>query len=95
MQDQVGNVGGTMTKGAYAQMAISGAMLRVRATPRARRPGLDHAEGVFRIAVTAPADEGRANAAVTEALAHALGVAKTRLTLISGATARDKVFRLD
>ena len=84
-----------MTKGAYADLAITGAVLRVRATPRARRPGLDYAEGVFRVAVTAPADEGRANAAVTEALAHALGVAKTRLTLVGGAAARDKLFRLD
>lgn len=84
-----------MTKGEVAHLAISGALLRVRATPRARRPGLTHAKGVFAIAVTAPADEGRANAAVTEALAHALGVAKSRLTLVSGATGRDKVFRLD
>ena len=84
-----------MTKGAYADLAITGAVLRVRATPRARRPGLDYAEGVFRVAVTAPADEGRANAAVTEALAHALGVAKTRLTLVGGAAARDKLFRLE
>lgn len=84
-----------MTKGAFTSLAIPGAVLRVRATPRARRPGLDHMDGVFRICVTAPADEGRANAAVTEALAHALGVAKTRLTLVNGATARDKLFRLD
>jgi uncharacterized protein YggU (UPF0235/DUF167 family) len=84
-----------MTKGAFASLAIPGAMLRVRATPRARRPGLDHSDGIFRISVTAPADEGRANTAVTEALAHALGVAKTRLTLVVGATARDKVFRLE
>jgi uncharacterized protein len=84
-----------LIKGAFASLAISGTVLRVRATPRARRPALDHVEGVFRISVTAPADEGRANAAVTEALAHALGVAKTRLTLVSGATARDKLFRLE
>ncbi len=84
-----------MTKGTHSSLAIGGAMLRVRATPRARRPALDYAEGIFRIAVTAPAEEGRANAAVMDALAHALGVAKTRLTLVNGATARDKLFRLD
>lgn len=84
-----------MTKGVHASLAIPGAMLRVRATPRARRPGLDYTDCVFRISVTAPADDGRANAAVTEALAHALGVAKTRLALVSGATSRDKLFRLD
>ena len=84
-----------MTKGTHADLARPGAEFSVRATPRARKPGLAFENGTFRIAVTAPADEGRANAAVTEALATALGVAKTRLTLIRGATARDKTFRLD
>lgn len=84
-----------MSKGTFADLAQPGAEFRVRATPRARRAALSHQDGQFRINVTAPADEGRANAAVTEALAEALGVAKTRLTLIRGATARDKTFRLD
>ncbi|MDO9637756.1 MAG: DUF167 domain-containing protein [Pseudotabrizicola sp.] len=84
-----------MTKGAWSHLAQPGAEIRVRATPRARQPGVTHTEEGFRISVTAPADEGRANAAVAEALAHALGVAKSRLTLVRGATARDKTFRLD
>lgn len=84
-----------MTKGAWSHLAISGTEFRVRATPRARQPAVTHTEDGFRISVTAPADEGRANTAVAEALAHALGVAKTRLTLVRGATARDKTFRLD
>lgn len=84
-----------MTKGQWDHLALPGAEFRVRATPRARRPSLTEEAGVFRISVTAPADEGRANAAVAQALAHALGVAKTRLTLLRGATARDKTFRLD
>ncbi|MFN4129843.1 MAG: DUF167 domain-containing protein [Paracoccaceae bacterium] len=84
-----------MAKGAWEGLAVSGAEFRVRATPRARKPGLTHDAGVFRISVSAPPDEGRANAAVAEALARALGVAKTRLTLVRGATARDKTFRLD
>ena len=84
-----------MTKAEWDALAIPGTEFRVCATPRARKPGLSLEADVFRIAVTAPADEGRANAAVTEALARALGVAKTRLTLVRGATARDKTFRLD
>jgi len=84
-----------MAKGGWEDLAVAGAEFRVRATPRARQPGLTHESGVFRISVTAPADEGRANAAVAEALARALGVAKTRLTLVRGATSRDKTFRLD
>lgn len=84
-----------MTKGAWNHLARAGAEIRVRVTPRARQPGVTHTAEGFRISVTAPADEGRANAAVVEALAHALGVAKTRLTLVRGAAARDKTFRLD
>ncbi len=83
-----------MAKGAWAELAVTGAEFHVRATPRARKPGVALQDGIFRISVTAPADDGRANTAVTEALAHALGVAKTRLTLVRGATARDKTFRL-
>ncbi len=84
-----------MTKGAFAELAVSGAEFAVRVTPRARRPGVSWQAGVFHIGVTAPPEGGRANAAVAEALGAALGVAKTRLTLIRGATARDKAFRLD
>lgn len=74
---------------------MPGAEVAVRATPRARRPEVTETPQGVRIAVTEPAEDGRANAAVREALAAALGVAKTRLTLIRGATSRDKVFRLD
>lgn len=78
-----------------AHLAVVGAEFQVRATPRARRPGVALDAGLWRVAVTAPPEDGRANAAVAEALAHALGVAKGRLVLVRGATARDKLFRLD
>ena len=84
-----------MEKGALSHLAQSGATFTIRATPRARRAGVSYEGGVFRITVTAPAEDGRANDAVRDALAHALGVAKSRLTLTQGATSRDKVFRLD
>ncbi len=75
--------------------ALAGAEIAVRATPRARQPGVtETAEGIS-VAVAEPAADGRANAAVQEALASALGVAKTRLTLVRGVTSRKKVFRLD
>ena len=64
-------------------------------TPRASRNQLTFGEGQLRVQVTAVPEDGRANKAVVELLAEALGVAKSRLTLIRGATARDKVFRLD
>ncbi len=75
-------------------LALPGAEIAVRVTPGARRSALDPGPPI-RISVTEPPEEGRATAAVQAQLAAALGVAKTRLTLIRGATARDKVFRLD
>ena len=84
-----------MKKGECAAMALSGAEFAVRVTPRARQASVTLTEGQWRISVTAAPEDGKANAAVAEALAHALGVAKTRLTLLRGATARDKLFRLE
>ena len=67
----------------------------VRASPGARRLGLTETPEAIRISVTEPPEGGRANDAVRDVLARALGVAKTRLTLVHGATSRDKTFRLD
>ena len=72
-----------------------GIELRVRAQPKARKPGVtglvDSADGRrLRVAVTAPPEDGRANRAVIEAVADVLGVAPSRLTLLAGASAREK-----
>lgn len=50
---------------------------------------------MLKIAVTAPPEQGRANAAVIELLARRLGIAKSRIELVSGATHRHKKFLLD
>jgi len=75
-------------------LAHPGAEFAVRVTPNARRAGLEPGDPI-RIAVTDPPEDGRATAAAQEMLARALGVAKTRLTLVRGATTRNKLFRLD
>lgn len=75
--------------------AVPGEEFALRVTPRAGRNELRDEAGQLRVQVTAVPEDGRANRAVQELLADALGVAKGRLTLIRGATARDKVFRLD
>ncbi|CAN1546424.1 COG1872 Uncharacterized conserved protein [Paracoccaceae bacterium] len=76
-------------------LAQPGAMLAVRVTPNARRAGVEVVDGQIRIGVTATPEDGKATEAARVALAKALGVAKSRLTLLRGATARDKLFRLD
>jgi uncharacterized protein YggU (UPF0235/DUF167 family) len=76
--------------------ALPGATFALRVQPRARADLIGTgADGTLTARVTAPPADGRANEAVRRLLARALGVAPTRLTLIRGETARDKVFRLD
>jgi uncharacterized protein len=76
-------------------LALPGATFSVRVTPGARQAGVDLVGHVIKISVAAPAEDGRATEAARAALAKALGVAKTRLVLVRGATSRDKLFRLE
>ncbi len=82
-------------KGTHADLAEPGRIYLVRVTPGARKPDLHVDGGVVHISVAAPAVDGAATAAVQATLARALGVAKTRLTLVRGVTSREKQFRLD
>ena len=72
-----------------------GAEIAVRVTPRASsdRIGLDGEQ--VRIYVTAVPVDGKANRAAQMLLAKALGIAKSRLTLVRGQTSRDKVSSID
>ena len=86
----------TPTKGQWSARALPGATFALHVTPGARRTSLtESADGILKATVTAPPEDGKATAAVAELLAHALGVAKTRITLLQGATSRHKLFRLD
>jgi hypothetical protein len=84
-----------MTLPDLSARAVPGTTFALRVQPRARRDGLE-AQGDRLVArVTAPPVNGRANEAVRRLLAAALGVAPSRLALLRGETARDKLFRLD
>lgn len=78
-----------------SSLARPGAEIAVRVTPKASRNAVVVEGGAIRVYVTAVPEGGKATAAVVRLLAKALGVAKSRLTLLRGETARDKVFRLD
>ena len=68
-----------------------GVVLPVRAQPGARREAiLDERDGMLRIAVTAPPEDGKANRAIERLLARELGVAKSRVRVVAGATHRHK-----
>jgi len=64
----------------------------VRVTPKAAKDSILVENGVIRINVTAPPENGKANEAVRRILAAAMGVAPSNLTLQRGQTSRDKVF---
>ena len=72
------------------------ARLTVRVHAGARRERLDAARpGPLIVHVTAPALEGRANRAVQRLLAKRLGLAPTRLSIVRGERARDKLIEID
>ena len=77
-------------------MAGSSTRLRVRVAPGARRAGVAGRVGeVWKLRVTAPAENGRANDAVVRLLAETVDVPRRRISLVAGHTARDKVVQLD
>lgn len=77
-------------------MTRAGCTIAVRVTPKASRNEVKQPEGdgALRVYVTTPPEDGKANKAVQKLLARHLGVAPTSLTLVRGATGRDKVFEV-
>ena len=71
------------------------ARITVRATPRSGRDSIEAGTGgVFLVRVTAPPDEGKANAAVCKVVADALGLPKSAVTVVRGHTARTKTLEI-
>ncbi len=81
-----------MNKGALSELAVAGAMLNVRVTPKASRMRLSYVDDEIRVYVTTVPEGGKATKDVIKLLAHALGIPKSRLKLLRGTTSRDKVF---
>lgn len=80
---------------AIVALADDQGRLPLRATPNARAdaillPGADGPQ-VLQVRVTATPEDGRANEAVLTLLAKALGRPRSALTLLRGATSRDKL----
>jgi uncharacterized protein (TIGR00251 family) len=70
-----------------------GALLAVRAQPGAKRNAvLGEQAGALKVAVTAPPEDGRANAAIVEVLRDWLEVKRSQVELAGGATNRNKTF---
>ncbi len=76
-------------------LATPATEIAVRVTPKAAANRITVEDGLIRIYVTTVPEDGKATAAVVKLLSRALGVPKSRLTLLRGATSRDKLFRVD
>jgi uncharacterized protein len=73
-----------------------GTVVPVLAHPGARRNGIiGERAGALRVAVTAPPEKGKANAAIQYELAQALGCKANQISLLSGETSRRKRFLIE
>ena len=83
------------------RFSTSGVSVSLRVTPRGGRDDIDGIEtlsdgrSVLKVRVRAIADGGEANRAVAALLAKALGVPKSSVKLLSGATSRIKQVAID
>lgn len=75
-----------------SRLAVEGTEITVRVTPKTSRNAVKVEDGQIRVYVTTVPEGGKANAAVQKLLAKQMGLAKSRLVLIRGQTARDKTF---
>jgi uncharacterized protein len=75
------------------QQHAEGVILPVRAQPGARKNAiLGEQNGALKLAVTAPADQGKANKALVELLAEILSLKRSQIELLKGEKSREKRF---
>lgn len=69
--------------------------IEVKVTPRAKRPGIEaQADGSLVVKVREPAENGRANEAVIEALAEHFDVPRRAVVIVHGHTSRRKLIEI-
>ncbi|HET8785319.1 MAG TPA: DUF167 domain-containing protein [Candidatus Limnocylindrales bacterium] len=77
-------------------MSSSDVRFAVRLTPRAALDRIDGVtDGVLRARVGAPAVEGAANNALVRLIAEELGVARSSVRIVAGASSRQKLVVVD
>ena len=67
----------------------------VRVVPKAKQNKVIEEDGRYKVYVTAPAEDGRANRAVLELLADHFGIKKSQVHLLQGAKSRDKLVDIE
>lgn len=78
----------------FLRRGPSGVTVDLRVQPRARRAALQAADGALKAQVTAPPEDGKANAAVIALLAEQWRLPKSSFDVIKGQTARAKTVRV-
>jgi hypothetical protein len=79
-----------------AKNKAAGARIAVRAQPGAAADRLvGKTNDEWKITLTAPAVEGRANRACTEFLARLLGLPRSAISIVRGETSRRKLVQID
>src|SRR5688572_14415847 len=72
-----------------------GVVLPVKAQPGAKQNAVrGEQNGMLKVSVTQVPEKGKANKALIEVLAKALGLSRSQIELLSGGTQRDKRFVL-
>ena len=75
----------------WRQTTADGVVLNIRVVPRASKTAVQGVLGdALKIRLQAPPVDGKANAALVKFLADTLGIARSRITLLSGETGRVK-----
>lgn len=81
---------GTLTDPPFLRRSPAGVTVELRAQPRARRTMLRVSGAVLEAAVTAPPEDGKANAAVVALLAESWRLPKSAFAIIRGVATRSK-----
>lgn len=79
---------------ALRALADAEGRLAVRVTPGSRSEGIEIAEGRVQAKVRAKPEDGKATSAVIAILGAALDIPPSRISLLRGATSREKLFGL-
>jgi hypothetical protein len=80
---------------AILALADAEGRLEVRVTPGARVEALQIADGKLVAKVRAKPKDGEANEAVLALVAQALGLSRSRIALLRGASSREKLLRIE
>lgn len=69
--------------------------IEVKVIPAAKKNFLKQDAGVFKVYLTSPAVEGKANKALIEFLSEHYGVPKSRIEIIKGLKSRHKIININ